>query len=48
MNTPQVADSRPAVAPAELENVLISHPDIVDAGLIGVPDPADPHNELPR
>jgi acyl-CoA synthetase (AMP-forming)/AMP-acid ligase II len=34
------------VAPAELEGVLTSHPDIVDAGVIGVPD--DASGELPR
>lgn len=26
------------VAPAELEGLLLSHPDVVDAGVIGVPD----------
>jgi acyl-CoA synthetase (AMP-forming)/AMP-acid ligase II len=34
------------VAPAELEGVLTSHPDITDAGVIGVPD--DTSGELPR
>jgi acyl-CoA synthetase (AMP-forming)/AMP-acid ligase II len=34
------------VAPAELEGVLTSHPEIVDAGVIGVPD--DASGELPR
>lgn len=35
------------VAPAELENVLITHPAIIDAGVIGVYDP-DIATELPR
>lgn len=34
------------VAPAELEGVLTSHPDIVDAAVVGVPD--DRSGELPR
>ncbi|KIW04485.1 uncharacterized protein PV09_04244 [Verruconis gallopava] len=34
------------VAPAELEGVLTSHPEIIDAGVIGVPD--DESGELPR
>jgi 4-coumarate--CoA ligase len=34
------------VAPAELEGVLTSHPDVVDAGVIGVPD--EKSGELPR
>jgi 4-coumarate--CoA ligase len=34
------------VAPAELEGVLTSHPEIIDAGVIGVPD--DASGELPR
>jgi len=34
------------VAPAELEGVLTSHPEITDAGVIGIPD--DASGELPR
>ena len=35
------------VAPAELEGILIRHPDILDAAVIGV-DTADGTNEVPR
>jgi acyl-coenzyme A synthetase/AMP-(fatty) acid ligase len=35
------------VAPAELESLLMSHPDILDAGVIGV-KAADGVTELPR
>ncbi|KAF5270231.1 hypothetical protein FQA39_LY08445 [Lamprigera yunnana] len=33
------------VAPAELEALLLTHPEIVDAGVIGIPD--EKHGELP-
>ena len=33
------------VAPAELEAVLLSHPLVIDAGVIGIPDPTA--GELP-
>jgi len=34
------------VAPAELEEILRSHPDIEDAGVVGIPD--DRAGEVPR
>lgn len=36
------------VAPPELEGVLLGHPDIVDAAVIGVMEPARDGSELPR
>jgi 4-coumarate--CoA ligase len=36
------------VAPAELENILFTHPKIQEAAVIGVPNPEDPSSELPR
>lgn len=37
----------PPVAPAELESLLMSHPDVIDAGVIGV-KAADGVTELPK
>lgn len=36
------------IAPAELENLLFSHPGIKEAAVIGVPAPDDPGTDLPR
>jgi len=36
------------VAPAELENLLFTHPGIKEAAVVGVPAPDDPTTDLPR
>jgi acyl-CoA synthetase (AMP-forming)/AMP-acid ligase II len=36
------------VAPAELENILFTHPKIKEAAVVGVPAPNDPTTDLPR
>ncbi|KAI1621765.1 hypothetical protein EDD37DRAFT_567141 [Exophiala viscosa] len=36
------------IAPAELEHLLVTHPAILEAAVIGVPAPDDPSSELPR
>ncbi|CAG8953707.1 hypothetical protein HYFRA_00006596 [Hymenoscyphus fraxineus] len=36
------------IAPAELENLLVSHPRVEEAAVIGVPSPDDPSSDLPR
>ena len=36
------------VAPAELENLLFSHPQIKEAAVVGLPAPDDPGTDLPR
>jgi acyl-coenzyme A synthetase/AMP-(fatty) acid ligase len=36
----------PQVAPSELEHVLLTHPDVVDAAVVGIPD--EDSGELPR
>ncbi|KAK5118876.1 hypothetical protein LTR62_000086 [Meristemomyces frigidus] len=36
------------VAPAELENVLFTHPQIKEAAVVGIPAPDDPGTDLPR
>ncbi|KIV86116.1 hypothetical protein PV11_01751 [Exophiala sideris] len=36
------------IAPAELEHLLVTHPAIREAAVIGVPAPDDPSSELPR
>jgi 4-coumarate--CoA ligase len=39
--------SQPTVPPAELESVLLQHPDVADAAVIGIEDRAEA-TELPR
>ncbi|KAK5721263.1 hypothetical protein LTR17_014725 [Elasticomyces elasticus] len=36
------------VAPAEIENLLFTHPQIKEAAVVGVPAPDDPGTDLPR
>lgn len=36
------------VAPAELENLLFTHPQIKEAAVVGLPAPDDPGTDLPR
>lgn len=36
------------VAPAEIENVLFTHPQIKEAAVVGVPAPSDPGTDWPR
>ena len=36
------------VAPAELENLLFTHPAVAEAAVVGVPAPDDPTTDLPR
>ncbi|VDC00331.1 unnamed protein product [Peniophora sp. CBMAI 1063] len=36
------------VSPAELEDLLLGHPEIMDAAVIGIPAPDNSGNELPR
>ncbi|KIW32237.1 uncharacterized protein PV07_03797 [Cladophialophora immunda] len=36
------------IAPAELEHLLIQHPAVHEAAVIGVPSPDDPSSDLPR
>ena len=36
------------VAPAEIENLLFTHPEIQEAAVVGVPAPDDPGSDLPR
>jgi len=36
------------VAPAELENLLFTHPGIKEAAVVGVPAPDDPTTDWPR
>ncbi|KKZ63402.1 hypothetical protein EMCG_02289 [[Emmonsia] crescens] len=36
------------VAPAEIESLLITHPDIKEAAVCGIPSPEDPGSDIPR
>ncbi len=36
------------VAPAELEALLLSHPDVYDAAVVGIPAPEASNGEVPR
>lgn len=36
------------IAPAEIEGVLVGHDQVLDAAVIGMPDPRIPGNEVPR
>ena len=36
------------VAPAEIENLLFTHPQIREAAVVGVPAPDDPTTDWPR
>ena len=36
------------IAPAELENLLFTHPEIQEAAVVGVPSPDDPGTDWPR
>lgn len=36
------------IAPAELENLLFTHPAVAEAAVVGVPAPDDPGTDLPR
>ena len=36
------------VAPAEIENLLFTHPKVQEAAVVGVSDPSNPGTDLPR
>ena len=36
------------ISPVELEAVLVTHEKVLDAAVVGVPDPDLPGNEIPR
>lgn len=46
MSRPGISDFSPQVAPADLEVILVKHPAIADAAVIGIPD--DDAGELPK